>query len=319
MAGLADPTFTGTVTAPTLTSTTATVSGTLTAGKVKGDVYAGNGTSKVLENGTDGTDAAFTGAVTGNVTGNLTGNVTGNLTGKATKIAGGAAMSVPYQSAVDTTAFLAAGTAGQLLQTNGTGSAPTWVDRTQGWPKVLVKTAASTSFFGPDVTGIVATGTVVTQNRVYFTPFINTSASQIDALAVRYVAGAASSSVNVGIYNSDTATGLPTTLVKTVNIPTIASANVLASTAFTAIDLPAGFYWLGVVCGQATSATFHTTALSTTSGGMWYMPTSAFIATMPTPDLYDLTAATAGALPTTTSGSFGIPSNRSPIVMARRV
>lgn len=41
-------------------------------------------------------------------------------------LAGGAAMSVVYQSAANTTAFLAAGTAGQVLQTNGTGSAPSW-------------------------------------------------------------------------------------------------------------------------------------------------------------------------------------------------
>jgi hypothetical protein len=42
-------------------------------------------------------------------------------------LAGGTAMSLVYQSAVDTTAFLAAGTSGFILQTNGTGSAPTWV------------------------------------------------------------------------------------------------------------------------------------------------------------------------------------------------
>ena len=42
-------------------------------------------------------------------------------------LAGGTAMSIHYQSAADTTAFLAAGSSGYLLQTNGTGSAPTWV------------------------------------------------------------------------------------------------------------------------------------------------------------------------------------------------
>ena len=45
----------------------------------------------------------------------------------ATNLAGGAAMSVVYQSAANTTAFLAAGTAGFILQTNGTGAAPSWV------------------------------------------------------------------------------------------------------------------------------------------------------------------------------------------------
>jgi hypothetical protein len=42
-------------------------------------------------------------------------------------LAGGSAMSLVYQSSQDNTAFLAAGTSGQILQTNGTGSPPTWV------------------------------------------------------------------------------------------------------------------------------------------------------------------------------------------------
>ena len=45
----------------------------------------------------------------------------------ATNLAGGSAMAIHYQSAVDTSAFLAAGTAGFILQTNGTGAAPSWV------------------------------------------------------------------------------------------------------------------------------------------------------------------------------------------------
>jgi hypothetical protein len=45
-----------------------TFTGSLSASFFKGDVYANDGTSKILENGTDGTDATFTGDVTGNVT-----------------------------------------------------------------------------------------------------------------------------------------------------------------------------------------------------------------------------------------------------------
>jgi len=50
---------------------------------------------------------------------------------KATNLAGGAAASIPYQSAADTTAFLAssAGDAGKVLTSNGT-SAPSWVTPT---------------------------------------------------------------------------------------------------------------------------------------------------------------------------------------------
>jgi hypothetical protein len=45
-------------------------------------------------------------------------------------LSGGTAMSLHYQSAANTTAFLAAGSAGQILQTNSTGSAPSWVSVT---------------------------------------------------------------------------------------------------------------------------------------------------------------------------------------------
>jgi hypothetical protein len=44
----------------------------------------------------------------------------------ATNIAGGGAGRVPYNTGAGATAFTAAGTTGQLLQSNGT-SAPTWV------------------------------------------------------------------------------------------------------------------------------------------------------------------------------------------------
>jgi hypothetical protein len=48
--------------------------------------------------------------------------------GTATNLAGGAAASIPYQSAAGVTAFLASasGDSGKVLQSNGT-SAPTWV------------------------------------------------------------------------------------------------------------------------------------------------------------------------------------------------
>ena len=105
-----------------------------------------------------------TGAITANggVTGNLTGNVTGNVTGsagsattattatKATNIAGGGAGQVPYNSGADTTAFVAAGTSGQFLKSNGT-SAPSWGDV---YPLTSATAQASTSGTSIDFTGI---------------------------------------------------------------------------------------------------------------------------------------------------------------------
>lgn len=56
------------------------------------------------------------------------GNVaTATLATTATNVAGGTAQGILYQSATSTTAHLAAGAAGTVLQSNGTGSAPTWV------------------------------------------------------------------------------------------------------------------------------------------------------------------------------------------------
>ena len=62
------------------------------------------------------------------------------ITDTATNIAGGSAGAIPYQTAADTTAMLAAGTAGQLLQTNGAG-APTWVDAAAGGAWTLLSEA----------------------------------------------------------------------------------------------------------------------------------------------------------------------------------
>ena len=46
---------------------------------------------------------------------------------KSSNLAGGLVGQIPYQSALDTTAFLAAGTAGYVLQSNA-GAAPSWVN-----------------------------------------------------------------------------------------------------------------------------------------------------------------------------------------------
>ena len=57
-------------------------------------------------------------------------DTTGNAA-TATNIAGGSIGQLPYQSGADTTALLAAGTPGQLLQSNG-GAAPSWVTPSAG-------------------------------------------------------------------------------------------------------------------------------------------------------------------------------------------
>jgi len=62
---------------------------------------------------------------TGNVTPPVWSTPSAIVIGTATNLAGGVAGAVPYQTAPSTTGFTAAGSAGQYLQSNGTG-APTW-------------------------------------------------------------------------------------------------------------------------------------------------------------------------------------------------
>lgn len=76
-------------------------------------------------------------------------------TGLANNLVGGSAGSVPYQSGVDTTTFIAPGTAGYVLQTNGPGVPPTWN------PVVGFAGGTVTSVSGAGtVNGLTLTGTV---------------------------------------------------------------------------------------------------------------------------------------------------------------
>lgn len=70
-------------------------------------------------------------------------------------LAGGSTGSVPYQSAASTTTFIAPGTAGYVLQTNGPGLAPTW-NPVVGYAGGTVTSVSGTG----TVNGLTLTGTV---------------------------------------------------------------------------------------------------------------------------------------------------------------
>jgi hypothetical protein len=95
--------------------------------------------------------------VTNTITGSVSGNAgTATTAGKATNIAGGAVGSVPYQSATDVTAFLAAGSNGQVLTL--AGGIPSWATPTTG-------TVTSVGGTGT-VSGISLSGTVTTTGNL---------------------------------------------------------------------------------------------------------------------------------------------------------
>lgn len=88
------------------------------------------------------------------------------LSTSAVNLLGGTAGVVPYQSAPNTTAFTAAGTSGQLLQSNGT-TAPTWVTLATGGniksdlskydATFTTSTSIGTSFYGSITVALTAT------------------------------------------------------------------------------------------------------------------------------------------------------------------
>ena len=107
-------------------------------------------------------------------------------------LAGGTSMSIPYQSASNVSTFLAAGTAGFVLSTNGTGSAPSWIN-----PTAL---AAGTATNADNIRT-----TAQTANAVYFPTFVdsNNAAAAYEAVFTTssFVINAQTGNVGLGITN----------------------------------------------------------------------------------------------------------------------
>ena len=133
--------------------------------------------------------------------GNLTGTVTGSSTsaGVATNLAGGLVGYIPYQSGVDATTFLAPGTSGRYLKSQGAGSPPVWNE--------LVI---------PDGDANTLTGTTLASTVV------NSSLTSVGTLTSLSISGHAQFSVNSSVTAITTGTG--TLISKDVNIITTCPA-----------------------------------------------------------------------------------------------
>lgn len=187
-------TLTGNVTA----SGTLAVTGLTTAtGGVAGDIYASNGTSKVLENGTDGTNATFTGAVTGNVTG---------TSSKATNIVGGNNTtllgSIPYQSNTDTTTLLSPNTTTtkRYLSQTGTGTngaAPVWDTITDAF--TLLGTITTTSGTSASLSSLTLTG----YRQIQFVFNGVSSTATVAGVMLRILDQNGTSSLDVGEFSNN--------------------------------------------------------------------------------------------------------------------
>ena len=121
-------------------------SGTIDSARLSGSYSGITGLGTLL-------DLTVTNTITGSVSGNAG---TATTASKATNIAGGAVGSLPYQSAADTTTFLAAGSNGQVLTL--AGGLPSWATPTTG-------TVTSVGGTGT-VSGISLSGTVTTTGNL---------------------------------------------------------------------------------------------------------------------------------------------------------
>ena len=117
----------------TVATLVANIEGDVT-GNLTGDVYAANGTSKILDNGTNGSDASFTGTVTGTVS-DISNHAIGDLSDVDLTIVTPATGDILYYDGADwinqpwtigntTDVTITSATAGDFLKWNGTA----WVN-----------------------------------------------------------------------------------------------------------------------------------------------------------------------------------------------
>jgi hypothetical protein len=117
----------------------------------------------------DGTDARWENAAQSTIT-----------AGKATNLAGGAAGSLPYQSATDTTTFLAAGSDGQVLKL--ASGVPTWSSDASGVTITDDTTTNATRYVTfTDATTGTETGLDVSSTKLTYNPNTGTLGSTVVA------------------------------------------------------------------------------------------------------------------------------------------
>lgn len=133
-----------------------------------------------------------------------TNTIAANITGSAVNLAGGAAGSIPYQTAAGKTAFLAKGSNGQVLKINSSGL-PYWTtdNNSNTWRAIQVNgdsiastgtgTYALNFISGTGITPIGASGTDSTANTIEF----NLNASKTDTLGGIKVAKVGTSAVTL--------------------------------------------------------------------------------------------------------------------------
>jgi hypothetical protein len=175
---------------------TQVTSGTIDSARISGSYSGITGVGTL-------TDLTVTNAIVGSITGNAaTATTAGSATtaGTATNLAGGAAGSVPYQTASGATGFLAAGTNGQILAL--ASGVPAWIDNQVG-------TVTSVSGTGT-VSGISLSGTVTSTGSL-------TLGGTLDLSAPPAIGGATPNSITASTLTVNDNTTFGTSNTDTVN------------------------------------------------------------------------------------------------------
>ena len=197
--------------------------------------------------------------------------------GKATNLAGGAAASIPYQSAADTTAFLAssAGDAGKVLTSNGT-SAPTWTTPTAYATVTDDTTTNSTRYplFASVTTGNLTTE-YVSSTKYQFNPStgiltatgFSGSGANLTSLPAGQLSGTIPSAVlgNSTLYVGTTAIALNRSSASQTLTGTSIDGNAATATSATSATNTTN---VAVTDDTSTNATYYVAVMSASTGNV---------------------------------------------------
>jgi hypothetical protein len=167
----------------------------------------------------------------------------------ATNLAGGIASQIPYQTAAGATSFIANGTTGQFLQSNGTG-APTWATPTSYATVTDDTTTNATRYplFANQTSGSLSTEYTSSTKYQY-----NPSTGTLSATIFSGSGASLTSIPNSALTNSSITLG-STAINLGDTATTIAGLTSVTSTTF-----------VGALTGNASTATSATTATNTTN------------------------------------------------------
>jgi len=228
--------------------------------------------------------------------------------GIATNLKGGSGGTLVYQSAIDTTAFLANGSSGQILQSNGGTSAPSWVNvsaagaitgltiRDEGTIVGTANSVSALNFVG-NIVSVASTAGIAT---ITFLDYV----ANAGIATYAPTAGISTYAVTAGIATYATSAGIAT-YAPTAGISTYAVTAGIATYAPTA-----GLSTYAVTSGIATYA--PTAGLSTyavTAGIATYTPTSGIASALTSTASVNTIGIITAAQFSTGSGTLGFSTN----------